>query len=207
MVRTISKMLGPVQRQLRLLVGRAVIGLVNDGLKVQGLQVQLLADEVRDDVERFQEYGYTSNPHPGAEAIVVAVGGSRNHGIVIACEDRRYRLTGLASGEVALYTDEGDKIHLKRGRVVNIVTETLQVDAGTAVVFNSPTVTMNASTEVAMNTPLTKASTKITAGGDIAGAGQVSDVTGSMSSMRNTYNAHTHPGDSGGTTGTPSGSM
>jgi len=34
------------------------------------------------------------------------------------------------------------------------------------------------------------------------------DATGqSMAAMRSTYNGHTHPGDSGGTTGTPNQGM
>lgn len=99
------------------MVGRAVIKLVNDVTRVQGLQVSLLADEAHDFVERFGEYGFTSHPQPGAEAVMVSVGGNRDHGIVIAVEDRRYRLTNLQAGEVAIYDDLGQKITLYRDRI------------------------------------------------------------------------------------------
>lgn len=122
--RALTKFLGPIRRSINLMVGRAVVSLVNDALKMQGVQVQLLADEVRDNVERFQNYGFTSHPHPEAEAIVVSIGGNRNHAVVIAVDDRRYRLKGLAAGEVALYTDEGDKIVLKRGGIIEVTAAT-----------------------------------------------------------------------------------
>jgi phage baseplate assembly protein V len=134
-VKGLERLLGPLQRRIMLMVGRAVLAAVNDGTKLQGLQINLLADETRDDVERFQNYGYTSHPHPGAEAIALSITGTRDHVVVIAVDDRRYRLKGLQEGEVAMYSDEGDTIVLKRGRVI-------EVTAGTKVVFNTPLVEM-----------------------------------------------------------------
>jgi phage baseplate assembly protein V len=138
LIKTVQKVAAPISRRVRLMIGRAVLALVNDASRVQGLQVTLLAGETRDEVERFQEYGFTSHPHPGAEAVLVAVGGSRDHGIVIAVEDRRYRLRGLAQGEVALYSDEGDAVVLKRGRLVEVTTATLKITASAGVEMLTP---------------------------------------------------------------------
>lgn len=118
-MRTINKMIAPLIRRVRLMVGRGVLSLVNDDLKMQGVQVQLLAGEVRD-LERFQDYGFTSVPHGGAEVAAVFIDGNRDHGIAVRIDDRRYRLKGLQSGEVAIYTDEGDKIVMKRGGVIEV---------------------------------------------------------------------------------------
>lgn len=123
-MRGLQRALAPVTRAMQLSIARAVLLLVNDASKLQGLQVSLLADEVRDDVERFQNYGFTAHPHPGAEAVAVAAGGNRDHVLVVAVDDRRYRLRGLAQGEVAIYTDEGDKIVLKRGGVIEVTAAT-----------------------------------------------------------------------------------
>lgn len=109
-----NRMIQPVARRLRLMVARAVVQIVNDGTLAQSLQVNMLAGETAEGVERFQEYGFTSVPHAGAEACMVFVGGARSHGIVIAVEDRRYRLTGLLDGEVALYDDLGNVVKLGR---------------------------------------------------------------------------------------------
>lgn len=175
---------------MRLAVGRAVIGFVNDALKLQGVQITLLEDEVRDNVERFQQYGLTSVPHRGAEAIVVSVGGNRNHAIVIAVDDRRYRLKGLQAGEVALYTDEGDYIKLARDRVVEVQTDTLLVTAATKVRFD---------------TPLVETTGRIEADGSIRDLRATNNRT--IDGMRAQYNDHTHPDPQGGNTSPPSAEM
>lgn len=139
MVNQMRRLMAPYLRMIRMSVGRAVINLVNDGLKVQELQITLLADETRGGVERFQEYGLTSNPHPGAEAVMVCIGGARDHGIVIAVEDRRYRLKGLAAGEVAIYDDQGQAVHLKRGKQIHVYgCDDVTVDATVKHQVNSP---------------------------------------------------------------------
>lgn len=117
---------------------RGVVSLVNAKSKLQSLQMRLLAGEMKDGMEHLEPYGYTSNPHPGAEGLAAFIGGDRSHGVVVCISDRRFRLAGLESGEVALYTDEGDVIHLKRGRVIEIETMTLKIKAGTAVEFDTP---------------------------------------------------------------------
>lgn len=116
-MKDLAKWLQPINRKLRQLVSRAVIKLVNDGLKLQELQIVGLSGETLDGVERFQEYGFTSNPKAGAEAVTLSVGGNRSHTVIVAVDDRRYRLKGLESGEVALYDDLGQKIVLKRDRI------------------------------------------------------------------------------------------
>jgi len=100
--------------RIRMMVSRAIVRVFNDALKIQGVQVELLDGEAQDDVERFQNYGMTSRPKDGAEAIVLCVGGLRSHAIAIVVDDRRFRLTGLEEGEVALYDDLGQVVHLKR---------------------------------------------------------------------------------------------
>lgn len=121
---SLERALRPFMQRLQLMVGRAVVSLVKDGLKLQHLQVTLLADEVRDEVERFQQYGFTSHPHPGAEALVVCVAGNRDHAVVVAVDDRRYRLKSLQQGEVAIYTDQGDQVVLKRDGVIELTAST-----------------------------------------------------------------------------------
>jgi phage gp45-like len=150
-----QRTLRPLLQRLQLMIGRAVVLLVNDGSKLQGLQVSLLADEVRDQVERFQNYGFTSHPLPGAEAVAASVAGNRDHVLVIAVDDRRYRLTALQQGEVAIYTDEGDKIVLKRGG-------TIEVTASTKVVLDTPLVQCTGNVTVAGT---------LTAGVDVVAAG------------------------------------
>lgn len=106
-----------MQRRVMNALARAVVTQVLDEGGLQRLQVSLLTDETKDGVERFQQYGLTSHPHDGAEAVTLFVGGNRDHALVIAVDDRRYRLKGLKAGEVALYDDQGQKIVLHRDRI------------------------------------------------------------------------------------------
>lgn len=193
--RTWQRLMGPVWRRIRLLVSRGVLKLVNDSLKLQGVQVSLLGGEPAW-AERFQEYGYTSHPHPGAEAIVAAVGGARAHLVALAIDDRRYRVKQLAPGEVAMYDDLGNVIVFKRDKIQVEAVQHLEVTAPTCHITATTThdgnVTINGNVQVA---------------GNITASGDITDGVGSMQGIRDTYNGHNHPGDSGGTTGTPNQGM
>ncbi|BAQ72935.1 hypothetical protein A1395_02440 [Pseudomonas protegens] len=125
------------------LLARGTVVLANSANKLQSLQMRLTAGEVNDDMEHFEPYGFTSNPLAGAEGIATFLGGDRSHAVVLVVADRRYRLKALAAGEVAIYTDEGDKIHFKRGRVIDIDTATLNIRASSGVNIDSPTLSMS----------------------------------------------------------------
>ena len=153
MIRAINKLTAPLARRVHLMVARGVLALVNDVTKMQDVQVKLLSGETRD-MERFQNYGFTSQPHPGAEVAAVFVGGNRDHGLVLAIDDRRYRHKDLLTGEVAIYTAEGDSVVMKNGRIIEITTQTLKINATTQIEINTPTMLVSASTKVEMTTPL-----------------------------------------------------
>ncbi|MBK3431399.1 phage baseplate assembly protein [Pseudomonas fluorescens] len=123
----------------RMLV-RGTVVLVDSARKLQALQMRLTAGEVKDSLEHFEPYGFTSNPLAGAEGIAAFLGGDRSHGVLLVVADRRYRIQQLNPGEVAIYTDEGDKVHFKRGRIIDIETETLNIRAGTAVNIETPVI-------------------------------------------------------------------
>ncbi|MGE7992557.1 phage baseplate assembly protein V [Pseudomonas sp. NPDC089554] len=134
------------------------------GVEMQGLAGEAVSGEL------FQHYGFTSAPLPGAEYIVIPVGGNSNHAVVVASEDGRYRLT-LQDGEVALYTDEGDFVHMKRGRVIEVETDTLRIKASTKVSFDTPLIETT---------------------GSIKAAGEIEDHTRTMQADRLIYNSHKH---------------
>lgn len=76
----LNRLLTPLMRRVRLMLARAVVNVINDGRKVQNLQVGLLDDEESDEVERLQNYGHFSVPLPGAEALIACVGAQRDQG-------------------------------------------------------------------------------------------------------------------------------
>ncbi|CNL94221.1 phage baseplate assembly protein V [Yersinia frederiksenii] len=142
---------------------RAVLTRVNSGGQIQTVQARALAGEQLQDNELFQHYGFTSNPLPGTMAVILPLGGATSHGIVIATEHGSYRLKGLKSGEVALYTDEGTKIVLKRGRIIDVECDTYRVTCKNYEV--------NADTQADFNTPMVNASEQVTAQAKITGNG------------------------------------
>lgn len=173
--------------RVRGMVSRCVVNLVSDAFKLQALQVTMMADQTADDVEHYQHYGFTSVPLPGAEGVALAVGGSTGHTLVINVDDRRYRLRGLPGGEVALYDDQGQKVHLTRGGIV--------IDgAGKPVsITNTPSVTMT--------TPQVTCTGHLTVGGNLAVVGNTSmagnlGVAGPSFTHQggNIGNGHTHGG-------------
>lgn len=126
---------------LKSMMARGTVVLAAAGKMMQTLQVRLTANELKDNVEHFEPYGLTSNPLPGAEVLTLFLGGDRSNAVVVVASDRRYRIKELAPGEVAIYTDEGDRIHLKRGRIIDIETGTLNIKATDSVNFDTPTIT------------------------------------------------------------------
>lgn len=120
MIATFQKLLRPLQTRIANLVSRATVSRVDDSQKMQSLQLEVLAEETREGVERVQNYGFTSVPLEGAEAVVLFVGGRRDHGLAVAVDDRRHRLKGLQPGEVALYSESGSTVVLKANGDVEI---------------------------------------------------------------------------------------
>jgi len=203
--RTVSKLTAPIARRVRLMARRAVVRLVYDDPKMQELQLAIFAGEVRDRVERWEDYGFTSHPLPGAEALVLSLGGSTDHGAVVKVGDRRYRIVNQQPGEVTIYTDEGDTIRLRRGRIVEIDTQTMRINASTLCEINAPTVQINAETACHIDSPLTAASGQVQAALDITDRTGMSGG-GSVNAIRTVYNGHAHP-ETGSTTNVPNQQM
>lgn len=168
--------------------------------------------------EQWQQYGFASRALKGMELLFFRLFGWV---VVTHTEDRVHR-PALADGEVCLYTDEGDSITLKRGRIIEVV-------AGAKVKVTAPTVEVVASIKVTLTTPLvdisqdvkiagkldvTGASTfastvvatglvtatagvaapgGVTAAAGVPAAGTMADSAGTMAAIRTKYNTHTHP--------------
>ena len=119
----LNRWFAPFRRRIDNMVARAVLRAVNDAPKMQEIQIGLLDGETRGPVERFQNYGFSGMPPIGAEAVVVFVGGHRDHALAVAVDDRASRPTDLQAGEVMVYTGEDGgtgehRIHFKQGKEI-----------------------------------------------------------------------------------------
>ncbi len=140
----LARALGPMARRISGMVARGIVSSSNAAGKMQTVQVRMLADEQKDDVEHFEPFGFTSRPLPGAEHVSLFFDGDRSHGVTVVVADRRYRLTNLAEGEAALHDAFGNKAHFKKDGTLDVV-------ATAKVQITSPLVTMSGDLQVAGN--------------------------------------------------------
>ncbi len=122
-------LLDPIRREARLIVTRCLINLIDDSEDIQLAQLDGLDGETRDEIEHFQPFGLASNVPAGSEGVLLSVGAVRSHGILINCGHRQYRLTGLATGDVALYDAHGQSVMLTAAGIRISSAVALQMDA------------------------------------------------------------------------------
>ena len=150
---------------LRGQVVRAVVHTVEDATGAQQLVVETHEGVIRTGVEVLQPYGLASRPAPGGMTVLLAIGGDQ--GDMVALPSAGGARLGVETGEAALYTDEGTRVHLRAGGIVEVAAAT-RVDVmvgGTLLRVTS------AGVEITGNLVVT---------GNINATGTVSDGTGNL---------------------------
>jgi phage baseplate assembly protein V len=118
--------MSPLQK-IRLMVARGIVKLVQDS-GLQLMQLDLLDEETRDGVERVQNYGHRGHPPQGSTVATVAVGGSRDHLVVVACEHPDH-VPPLESGESAMYAMFGQLFKMDKEGNVTLVCKDFNIQA------------------------------------------------------------------------------
>lgn len=181
-------------------MARGTVSMANGKKPMRELQVNMLSGEVRDELEHVEPYGFSSEPLTDGlpEAFALFFDGDRSHGIVFCVADRRYRLKPLKPGEVAIYDDLGQKIHLTRSGIEVFTPKNL-----TATVEGNVTEAVSGSLTAKVTGAVTikAASVKVDAP-TVQITGSLA-VTGDVTAGGISLKSHSHPGDSGGTTGGP----
>lgn len=126
-LKVIRQAIRPIKNKLLLTIGRGVLLAVKDDKKIQQVQLTLLADEVKDQVESMAHFGFSSNPPKGSDLVMVSVGANRDHGVIIASEHRDSRFKNLAEGDSVIYNKNGKYIHLK-GDDINALVSKLKIE-------------------------------------------------------------------------------
>ena len=180
---SLQKMLAPLRQRVMSTVGRFVLEAVDDARRMQTVSGTILAGERLANLEHFQAYGFSSHAQAGgAEGIALAVGGNRDHTLVVCIDDRRYRIQSLAPGEVSMYDDLGQVVTLKRDRIE----------------ITSPAL-------VHVTAPLLKVTGDVRIEGELRVVDDILDHVDaspkSLQGLRDVYNVHVHPenGNSGPT--------
>lgn len=208
-------------RRIRMIFARGVVTRVDDSYKIQRLQVTLLDGEVME-IQRFQNYGFTSVPFAGAEPIGGAVSGVRSHLTAVAVDDGRYRKKNMKPGEVALYTDEGDEIYLQRGKIIGIKSggkvhveaPTIEAVASTKATVQAPAIELTGQATVKLQAPAIQFVGATTFSGAVTFASTVSgpnggavqgslEMSGDVKGGGISLKTHKHTDPQGGATGGP----
>lgn len=185
-----------ILRRLQMMVGRGRVLFIDDSGDAQIAQVQMNGLEVPNDRFRMAEFGFSSNPPPGSDAVVLHLTGERKSGVVLGTNHQASRPRSLGTGETMLYSQDGKFIYLTAsgGIVVEAKGQAVTVQDATVV-------TIKAASKVRLETP------RFECTGDIV---DNCDSTGrSMAADRQIYDQHEHqvhniqPGSSTVTTDVP----
>ncbi len=212
MIKELERLIDIFRTKLFLIINRAVIRSFEYSTPISKARIEALKDEQLKNIEYFQHFGFTSAPPEGSEAILLSPSGNRAGAIIIATENRTYRIKTLASGECIIYDKNGNYAHIKADKMLIHHSAEVEIDAPLTTCTGNLVVEGNAeiggSCEIGGSLTVT-GSISSTSGNIAAIAGNISDSTGSINSMRTVYNTHTHPenGDGGGTTSAPNQAM
>jgi phage gp45-like len=150
---------------LRGQVVRAVVHSVDDGTASQQLVVETHEGVIRSAVPVLQPYGLASRPAPGGMTVLLAIGGDQ--GDMVALASAGGARFGVETGEAALYTDEGTRVHLRAGGLVEVAAATaVEVVVGGVLLRVTP-----AGVEITGN---------LVVDGNISASGTVSDGLGNL---------------------------
>ncbi|MGS1064328.1 phage baseplate assembly protein V [Burkholderia glumae] len=180
--------------RIRNLFGRGRITLVDDSGPVQIVQLRMNGLEVPAGRFRVPEFGFSSNPPIGSDAVAGHVAGDRSAGVVVGTNHQQSRPRGLSPGESILYSQDGKSVYLKNGAIV------VEAKGQDVVVNDAANITWTCSGDF-----------KIVAGGKfsvvapggsdfdtpmLASTGDMQDNTETnsetMKAMRELYDTHTH---------------
>lgn len=141
---------------------RMVIDRVTTGKGVKKVYGEGLARETVKGAELFQQYGLSSCPPGGTMAVVVPLGGVSTHAMVVATEHATFGVD-LATGEVAVYHQEGHFMHFKNGRIIEVDCDEYRV--------NCKRFQVTATEEASVTTPQLVASDQVEVNGLVTGKG------------------------------------
>lgn len=114
---------------IRNLVARGVVDRSDASQKMQLLDISLENGHKPTKVEHWERYGITYRPHDGAEVLALAVGGNRDHLVVVDVADRRYRPTDLKPGELMVHDHQGQSVLIGSNGITIATGKTLFIKA------------------------------------------------------------------------------
>lgn len=145
-------------------------------------KVTLLDGETMSNIPYAQPFGMKTRPPVNSKGVLLSRGGQKSGGFLIVLEDDS-GAPALADGETSFFNNHGATIHLKADGSIEVDGGDFKIKGGNCVIE----------------------------AGDLDASGDVTDNSGTpaptMALMRTVFNSHTHTGNLGNPTSTPSASM
>lgn len=110
-IRAYAKLEKKLRSKITGIVKRGVFSSFQQGGFMRA-QSNTYKDETRDDVEVFEQFGFTSQPPNGSEGLLFGVGGDSSHPVAINIGNRGNRVQQLQTGETCVYSAHGSTITL-----------------------------------------------------------------------------------------------
>ncbi len=173
---------------------RATLATTSDDEGSQKHQVQLLADEVKDNIEHFQPFGFSSIAPAGSETAVIFMGGNRDHGISFGSDNKKYRPKGGANGDTVVYDINGNIVNLTASQIIIQHSAEVTVIAPKTII-ESPDIELNGNVKVQGSLSYGTGGR----GGSMSGKGNI-NIEGSITSSGDhkagdiSLREHTHEG-------------
>ena len=132
------------QNYIRGGIQRGVVTSSNDKGGSQTYDLTVLRNHRRSGVEVLQFWGVSTRPPSGSVSLLFAVGGDHGDVVAIPAAHPSQRLGNLKEGEVALYTTDGSRVHVKADGKIDVVSTkevSVSVKDKSTVVVTEDTVT------------------------------------------------------------------
>lgn len=120
MISTIKAITEPLARRISLVVSKCILNIIDDSSQTQSAQSEFFPDEIYDDTEVWQHFGFSSVPPKGSEGIAVFPAGERTNPLVIATECKGKRFKNLKEGDSVIYSSAGNFIKINSDKSIEI---------------------------------------------------------------------------------------
>jgi len=127
LVEKINTVVRPLRRRVTGMILRGLVDIVDDAEGVQNVQVKLMAKQLAN-AERFQEFGFSSNPPKESEVVVLFVSSNQDHPIIVASNNAEHRPKDLAEGDSCLFDAHGNIIKLTENGIEITTNGTMTID-------------------------------------------------------------------------------
>jgi phage gp45-like len=116
-----DRLLRPIKTRISNFMLRGIIHFSTESGRI--LQVSVGQNDAQDQIKNCEHFGFSSNPPPSSDALLLFPGGLRDVGFCISTQSQKKPPVDLKDGESLHYNEEGSYIALKKKGQIQIQNE------------------------------------------------------------------------------------